>query len=841
MAPPNRARLVRFAGGALLVALAVRAALPFAIELAAESVGTDLFGRRVEIEDVDLALLSGGLIVERVAVGPLGRAGEPPPEFAEGEGHFTLSRLTANLGWLGLLRGEIHLESVGLVEPGWLMLRDAEGRLVPVLLPREEVAVEEVPEEEPGSGPVVRLDLLAVTDLDARFVNLARPDRLPLHFELAELRVERLERRGEQLALGGIGLRAPSLRVLRDIDLSFVANPEAAAEPVVDGAEIAAAATAPEEAAAVAPPDLRLTEVNVETARFLLVTEEGEVATTLAFHGEGVTLEPGATFPIRATLGIEEGEIVLEGVTGAFPPVFAGTLTWQALPLATIGDAAGALSPLLFDAGSSSGELRIDARVGDDEPPRVGVSGRVAVDGLAVRDRSGAMTLGWSGLEVGLQELDLDPGGERPPRVSLSRIALATPRARIVRQAGAPAEAAAEAKPDGAPAGDASGDATAPTPQPELSLAQLEITGGELEFVDETVAPVHTSKLANVQVKAAGLRLPEQQADSLAVSFTGPGEASFALDASVSGSAGRAHVELAQLALPAFSPYAAEASGYWVEAGLLSLEADVAADGTKTKFDSDVDLVKLDVAEVEPGSFEKQFGVPVDLGLALLRDPGGRIGLPIRATLADDGTGVDLAPILVAALRQAIVGALTAPLKTAGLLLPGDDGPGGLRLDPVPMAPGSAEPSVQDMSSLSRFAGILASRPGLGLELHGALAPEDDAALAQQILAEQVVADAKLPPVDAGFLQRRRLRGALKERAEGGAGQLEAEDREALDRWVAAVEVPDERREQLALARAEAVRDVLVSDHRVDRARVRIGDPTEGAPGVVVGLAPAKR
>lgn len=838
MAPPNRVRLVRLVGGALLVALAVRAALPLAIELGAESVATDLLGRRVEIEDVDLALLSGGVVVEAVAVGPLGRAGEPPPEFAEGEGHFTLARLTANLGWLGLLRGEIHVESVELVEPGWLMLRDAEGRLVPVLLPREEVAVDEEPEEEPGPGPVVRLDLLAVTDLDARFINLARPDRLPLHFELAELRVERLERRGEQIALGGIGLRAPSLRVLRDIDLSFVGNPEADAESVADGGEIAAA---PEEAAAVAPPDLRLTEVDVETAHFLLVTENREVDTVLAFHGEGVTLEPGATFPIRATLGIEEGEIVLEGEAGAFPPVFAGTLTWQALPLATIGEAAGALSPLLFDAGSSSGELRIDARVGDDEPPRVGVSGRVAVSGLAVRDRSGALTLGWSGLEVGVQELDIDPGGERPLRLALSRIAIEAPRARIVRQAGTPAEGPADTQGDGAPAGDASADATAPGPQPELSLAQLEITGGDVEFVDETVKPVHTSKLVNLQVKATGLRLPEQQAESLAVSFAGPGEASFALDASVSGSTGRAHVELARLALPAFSPYAAEAAGYWVEEGLLSVEADVAVDGTQTKVDSDVDLVRLDIAEVEAGSFEKQFGVPVDLGLALLRDPGGKIGLPIQATLTDDGAGVDLAPILVAALRQAIVGALTAPLKTAGLLLPGNDGPSGLRLDPVPMAPGSAEPSAADLGSLSRFAGVLESRPGLGLELHGALSPEDDTALAQQILAEQVVADAKLPPVDAGFLQRRRLRGALKERAEGGAGRLEAEDREALDRWIAAVEVPDERREQLALARAEAVRDILASEHGVDRERVQIGDPTEGAPGVIVGLAPAKR
>ncbi len=248
-----------------LVLLGVRAALPVAIELAGERFGSELFGRRVEIGDVDLALLAGGLVVERVAVGPLGRAGEPPPEFAEGKGHFTLARLAVDLGWLGLLRGEIHVERVTLVEPGWLMLRDASGELVPVLLPRENPDAEEEPEPEQEPGPVVRLDVLTLQQLDARFINLARPDDLPLHFELEELRVAGLELRGDQITVASVRLRAPSLRVLRDIDLSFVAA-------VADEADEAGAAQeieSPAPAAPVAPLNLSLSEVDVEMGRFL--------------------------------------------------------------------------------------------------------------------------------------------------------------------------------------------------------------------------------------------------------------------------------------------------------------------------------------------------------------------------------------------------------------------------------------------------------------------------------------------------------------------------------------------------------------------------------------------
>jgi hypothetical protein len=669
----------------------------------------------------------------------------------------------------------------------------------------------------------VRLDVLTLQQLDARFINLARPDDLPLHFELEELRVAGLELRGDQITVASVRLRAPSLRVLRDIDLSFVAD-------VADEAGAAQEIEASAAAAPVAPLNLSLSEVDVEMGRFLLVTRDGEVATRLAVHAEGVTLDRDARFPIRASLGIEEGEIVLEGETGAFPPVFAGTLTWQALPLATISSVAGALSPILIDSGKSSGELRIDTRVSDEAPSQVVVSGRLGVDDLALRDREGALTLGWSGLEIGLEELALDPSGERPPRVALSQVTLRAPRANVVLKAG---EVPTEPPTGTVPA------ASQPGPQPELSIASLEVSGGELEFVDETVKPVHTSRISEMQVKGEDLRWPAQKAKSLAVSFSGPADARFALHAAFDGNAGRAHLELSRLGLPAFSPYAADAAGYWLEEGVLSVEADIEVDGQRTKLDSDLDLQDLSVSEVEQGSFEKDFGVPIGLGLALLRDPSGSIDIPIRATLGEDGASVGVTVILVAALRQAIIGALTAPLKTAGLLLGGDDGPSGMQLEPIPMAAGSAEPSEKDLEAAVRFAGVLEARPGLALELRGSVSPEDDPLLAEAILQEQVVADAKLPPVDAGFLQRRRLRGALEDRAEGGDGELGREDREALERWVDSVEVPDERREQLANARAEAVRDALVRKHRVDADRVQLGEPTEGVAGVIVGLAPA--
>ena len=256
-------------------------------------------------------------------------------------------------------------------------------------------------------------------------------------------------------------------------------------------------------------------------------------------------------------------------------------------------------------------------------------------------------------------------------------------------------------------------------------------------------------------------------------------------------------------------------------------------------------LDDLDVAEVSAGSFEKQFGLSLDLALALLRDPFGRISIPVSARVAPGETEIALERIVLAALRQALVGALTSPLKGVGFVLGaatgGGDEPAGLRIEPLALAPGATSPAADELDRVARVAKTLADRPGLGLELRGRSDVEDDAALAERMLIEMVVADAELPPVDAGFLQKRRLTGALEDRGEGRSGELGPEDAQALARWIDAVEVPPARRDDLARERATAVRDALVESHGVSPDRLRVGDPLTGPPAVVIQLAPVGR
>jgi hypothetical protein len=109
------------------------------------------------------------------------------------------------------------------------------------------------------------------------------------------------------------------------------------------------------------------------------------------------------------------------------------------------------------------------------------------------------------------------------------------------------------------------------------------------------------------------------------------------------------------------------------------------------------------------------------------------------------------------------------------------------------------------------------------------------------MLAERALAGGDLPELSpAGFLQKRRIRGALADRARGRAGELEPADAELLRRAAEKVSVPQERRDALAAQRAEAARAALLSDGGIEAERVELGESESGSPGVVFALAAAQ-
>jgi hypothetical protein len=834
---PSRrsARGWRVALAALLLLVAARAALPVALGWLLESRATQSLGRLVRVADVDLELLAGAVALDAVAVGPIYEGESPPANLDRDSAHFRCERLELRWSWLSLLSREFRIEAATLLAPEILVVRNVDGELVPVLRPRGDAPDQEEQGEEEGTAseaapdddwPVL-IDRLTIVDLGAYFLNLARPERRPFELDVAEFNLQDLAVHGHEITLGAVGLREPHLRVIRDVDLTpFVAAPPDAG----DGAEPAASAAPPPDASPRRP--YHLARVDLEGANFTLVTDDGgEIVVTIDLQASGATTRRDARFPVDLRIGLDDGSIELDGEIGLAPLAFEGRVVWSDLPLHSIDEATGGALPFQVASGASAGSLTVDAFVSDQEaaePSRIDLAGRVDVGDLELTSEEAGFALAWEGLEIEADAIALRPGTQTPPRVELARVRIDAPRLDATLVDSTPA---ADAPQQSAAAGPAAG-AT-----PTLRVARLDLTEGRADLVDERVDPELRTELRDVRVSARGVRWPERDVASLDASARGPGSGRLDTRGTLQGGDGRIELDLEQLGLAPWSPYAERAAGYRLESGEASLKAVSQIDGDRVAVESELRLDGLDVAELDDGRFQKDFGVSLDLALALLRDPKGRITLPFDVAIERGESAVGLRRVFLGALRQALIGALSTPIKGLGLVVPSVSGKPSGKLQVLASEPG--EVAIADTSQVASVAAALDARPGLRVVLRGQTGPADGPAIARRILTQTVAADGRLPSVSAGRSQRKRVRAAIEARSRGESAPLDPEDEALLERWVEAVEVPATRRDALGLARAEALRDALAGAG-VAPDRIALDEPGGGDPGVAVELAVAE-
>ncbi len=464
------------------------------------------------------------------------------------------------------------------------------------------------------------------------------------------------------------------------------------------------------------------------------------------------------------------------------------------------------------------GKLRFADRRGGSGPLGATIEGLdVTADSLAVRTTDGGttVTLGSLALDDSAVRFE-DARGERPQGGGIDGLQVA-----IEEFASTPGAEATS-----------------------ITLGKLGLDAESIHFEDQKVQPAYSGRLRAVVVRAEGLRFPERVARSLRATGASAAGGRFELTGSLDGDTGEAKLDLKGLALAPFNPYANQAAGYRI-AGDASLKTNLRVRGARYDAKNRIVLGDLEVSSQDPGDFEKRFGVPLDLALALLRDPTGNISLSIPVSVDETGTRTGVATIVAGALRQALIGAITSPLKMLGSVasgvggLFGGDGAG---IAPIAAAPGATEPEPGQGERYEGLVKLLSERPELALKLRGRTGPDDRPRVAEQILIERVESGDGLPELDdgAGFLQRRRLTGALEERGRGEPGELDAEDAAMLERYIAAIDVPDERLTALARARAESVRAIATAEYGAPSTHLLAADPAPpGAPGVLLELTPA--
>lgn len=875
----------------LLIALVagIRALLPFAVERGTAWGSRQYLGLPARIDNVDFELWDGRVVLEGVslaaqpdAVTPNDAALEPPPiDPATAMVH--VARISTQLTWKALRDRTVHLTDLLVEAPTVRLTPEPDGKIdplrhaKPVVPPSPETPPEPVAPDAPPPWKIA-LDKFGLHTPNVTVLDPKGGEDL-LEFSLEDFGLTDVAAQGTEFSLGGVNIGGPVLRVRRDLVLAAQSGQKPIATaatgtpvPVSVTATPAApaASTAPAVPAAPAPAaqppakaGYRVAKVDIQRAHFTWISDTGPLDVTLSLTASDINADPGTRFPMDLELQIGEGKMRIAGDVGIVPPAYTGKLEWDGLPIPRLLLVSVPQFATWLRAAKSSGDLQVDADpTGAKGPASTRVSGRLSFDALAVSDPKGTeITLGWQQLEVVMRDVYAPiPQAGKPlgtTKAVLDSVKLTEPKIRYTRPSpqldallgidlsgtGAKKKPATAAKPvtekevTPGPEGKKAPVGEAPL---DLSIAKLTMTNGEVEALDKTVKPAARTKIRNLALEAKEVRFPATAARGIHFSATLPKTAKLDVRGDLKPkNVGDFKLSLKQLDLPTFNPYAGAAAGVTVDQGTASVETKLKMRGVKMEIDNQLVLNKFGVSMRDPETFERSFGVPIDLALALLRDPNGDIALHIPVTMDEKGAKIAMGAVIASALKAALIGAITAPLKMVGALFGGGDdkGAGGFSIDPLPSVAGSPDLEGDQNGRIDGLAQMLSERPTVGLALRGRVGPEDRPVVAEQILVEQWSAGKGLPELeDVNFLVRRRIGQALSRRAKGEPAELDPEDQPVYERYVAAIAIPDARLNALATARAERVRALLV-EKGIVATRVAVGEPeAESKPGVVVGF-----
>jgi hypothetical protein len=301
--------------------------------------------------------------------------------------------------------------------------------------------------------------------------------------------------------------------------------------------------------------------------------------------------------------------------------------------------------------------------------------------------------------------------------------------------------------------------------------------------------------------------------------------------------------------LTTFNPYSNRFAGYKIDRGKLNVDLHYKLNKTYIEGENKIVLDQLTLGEkVESPDATS---LPVKLAIALLKDSRGVIDLDIPISGDIDDPEFSVMPIVLKALLNLVVKAVTAPFKLIGALFGGGDED----LSYIGFSAGSDSVSASEGQKLAALAKALKERPELSLDVRGiAVDTLDREALAEGAVFSRIRPRAAVTRDVATLTpdQRKSVRALYKEMFKEDPEILvprpteeekEISDdeyellvtRAALLRSIRSYPVPDEAVIALARGRADAVKSYLVLGNGIEEARVFLADvntkaePKDGA------------
>jgi hypothetical protein len=599
------------------------------------------------------------------------------------------------------------------------------------------------------------------------------------------------------------------------------------------------------------PVALRFTDLDVRAENYSNGRDKRgtlDLRTRVGSGGRLAANGPFGTNPVAATLRIDAQGIALPPLQPYFDPRINATVT------AGTASAKGTLGFAVADAGDVRASFAGD----------LGIADFASLDKPTSSDLLKWKTLALTGVDT----------TSTPWKLGIGAVALDDFFARVIVYADGTLNLTQLLLPDVAAAGGGAGgpSSTAPGSPPgavpgaavktalpveggglPVVIGRITMTKGSVQYSDFFIKPNYSANLTDVagRVSAMSAQQPGEVEIAAHVEHTAPVEIRgrvnpFAaeLDLDLTGKA-------SDIELPPLSPYAAKYAGYRIDKGKFSFDVHYKVENRRLAAENKLVLDQLTFGErVDSPTATK---LPVQLAVALLKDRRGIIDiqLPIAGSLDDPDFSVG--GLIVRVIVNLLTKVVTAPFALIGAVFGG----GGEQYAFVEFAAGRAEITPAAASKIGTLGKALADRPQLKLEITGRADPATDADglraahLQRLVIAQKrkalAAAGSEAAAPDALVVEPaeypRYLEAAYKDakldkprNAVGLERALPAAEMEAL--LLKSAPADEEALRQLALARAQAVKDAIEASGGIADARVFLLAPKQGAEGIKDGGKP---
>jgi uncharacterized protein involved in outer membrane biogenesis len=281
----------------------------------------------------------------------------------------------------------------------------------------------------------------------------------------------------------------------------------------------------------------------------------------------------------------------------------------------------------------------------------------------------------------------------------------------------------------------------APANAEKISIGEIKLREGNINFSDFFVKPNYTANLTGVQGTIAELK-PEAPGD-LALEAKLDNAAPVDIRGKINPLGKELFMDIkakaSEIELSAFSPYSGKYVGYGIEKGQLTF--DVAYKLENRKLDAQTQFILNQLTFGEKIDSPTAINLPVTLAVALLKDRNGVIdvGLPISGTLDDPQFSVG--GIIWRLIVNIITRAVTAPFALLGAAFGGG---GGAELSYIEFEYGRTSLSQTAEGKIKTLATAMNNRPGLKLEITGRAEPTSDSEGLKRVSLENKVRAQKI-------------------------------------------------------------------------------------------------